>query len=763
MYPHEIDSDLEVIVMKAKTRFSSILKALFLTTILLLALTGNIHGQAGAPVPEDAVPPLENLEKLIETLETPEKRQVLLNELKTLREYQKVQRKEEEVPEEEKPNLVERFILEYSQVTREISGFFSRVFDVIRRVPEGLKRTRTYISAPENRATLYRTAAIIGLGIVTALIIILVIRRLTSALLRIVLKEEKRTVRGRISEAGIRMVIRIGPYAGLFVGAFFVLSLLGIRGAPNRFAILFFLTLLIYRGIFNISRILLSPFDPKARVLPLADEMSAYVWVWVKRFLNLAILYYFATESLEIFKTPPLVSAGISRILTLLFPVLATVLLQQIKTMYAPSKPPREASFWDKLLYYCARFWPLAAGIVVWANSIFIVSNYEEAIIYVGYASLKTAAVLAILWGVLRAIDPLFSKVFSLGKEIKQRFPGLEEKTNRYIGTLKRVAKGVVIVIAIGSILEFWGLRASWFVTSELGSTILSRVIAIGIVVGLVIAILDLSEFLSHQLVESRTDQTGEIIEPSRKKKTLVPLFHWVVNVAAVFVGGVIILSQLGVNVTPILAGAGIIGLAVGFGAQSLVKDFINGLFLLFEDSVAVGDVVVVSGTGGLVEAVSLRTIKMRDLAGNVHVIPNGSVEAVTNMTKEYSRYVFEVGVAYREDVDEVMAVLKEIGESLQKDPEFEDDILEPLEILGVDKFDDSAVVIKARITTKPIKQWRVGREFNRRMKKVFDERNIEIPFPHRTVYWGEPKTGQPPPLVIQSREQMMKKGEELA
>ncbi len=119
--------------------------------------------------------------------------------------------------------------------------------------------------------------------------------------------------------------------------------------------------------------------------------------------------------------------------------------------------------------------------------------------------------------------------------------------------------------------------------------------------------------------------------------------------------------------------------------------------------------------------------------------------------------------MAYREDVDEVMALLKEIGESLQRDPEFKDDILEPLEILGVDKFDDSAVVIKARITTKPIKQWRVGREFNRRMKKVFDERNIEIPFPHRTVYWGEPKTGQPPPLVIQSSEQMMKKGEGLA
>ncbi|NIO05361.1 MAG: mechanosensitive ion channel [Proteobacteria bacterium] len=737
-------------------------KTAFLSLIFLVTVALPIHSQEGTtPQVETS---LENLEALIRTLETPEEREALLRELKTLMEIQKRQAREEApTPEEEKPNLVERFILEYSLVTRETSGFFSGVFDLIRRVPEGLKRTRAYLSAPENRATLYQTAAIIGLGIATALILIVAIRRLTSALLRIVLKEEKRTARRRISEAGVRMVIRIGPYAVLFVGAFFVLRLLGIRGAPYGFAILFFLTLLIYRGIFNISRILLRPFEPSARVLPLTDETSAYVWVWVKRFLNLAILYYFATESLEIFGAPPLFAAGVSRILTLLFPVLATVLLLQIKRMYAPSKPAREASFWDKLLYYCARFWPLAVGIIVWVNSIFIVANYEEVIIFIGYASLKTVAVLAILWGVLWAIDPLFGKVFSLGKEIKQRFPGLEDKTNRYIGTLKRLTKGVVIVIAIGSILEFWGFQASWFVTSELGSTILSRVVAIGIVVGLVIGIIDISEFVTKQLVQSRTDQTGQTIEPGRKKKTLVPLFHWLVSVAAIFVGGVIILNQLGVNVTPILAGAGIIGLAVGFGAQSLVKDFINGLFLLFEDSVAVGDVVVINGTGGLVEAVSLRTIKMRDLAGNVHVIPNGSVDAITNMTKEYSRYVFEVGVAYREDVDEVMALLKEIGESLQRDPEFKDDILEPLEILGVDKFDDSAVVIKARITTKPIKQWRVGREFNRRMKKVFDERNIEIPFPHRTVYWGEPKTGQPPPLVIQSSEQMMKKGEGLA
>jgi small conductance mechanosensitive channel len=239
----------------------------------------------------------------------------------------------------------------------------------------------------------------------------------------------------------------------------------------------------------------------------------------------------------------------------------------------------------------------------------------------------------------------------------------------------------------------------------------------------------------------------------TKKKKTLIPLVNTTVKIAAAFIGGIVVLDQLGVNTRPILAGAGIVGLAVGFGAQTLVKDVINGLFILLQDLISVGDVAVFGDKGGLVEAVGLRTVTLRDLAGSVHVIPNSSIETVTNMTKGYSRYVFDVGVAYREDVDEVMEVLREIGEEMQKDPEYKKDIREPLEILGVDRFDDSAVIIKARITTKPIRQWAVGREFNRRMKKAFDQRGIEIPFPHQTIYMGEPKEGRAPALQVHLQE----------
>ena len=148
-------------------------------------------------------------------------------------------------------------------------------------------------------------------------------------------------------------------------------------------------------------------------------------------------------------------------------------------------------------------------------------------------------------------------------------------------------------------------------------------------------------------------------------------------------------------------------------------------------------------------EAISLRTVRLRDVSGNVHIIPNGSIDSVTNMTKGFSRQVLDIGVAYREDVDQVMEVLRQIGEEMRRDPLYGPDIIEPLEVLGLNEFGDSAVVIRARVTTKPMKQWAVGREFNRRIKKVFDELGIEIPFPHQTIYMGEPKTGQAPPLHL--------------
>jgi small-conductance mechanosensitive channel len=236
--------------------------------------------------------------------------------------------------------------------------------------------------------------------------------------------------------------------------------------------------------------------------------------------------------------------------------------------------------------------------------------------------------------------------------------------------------------------------------------------------------------------MESGTDL--DTIEIEKRLDTLLGIVRSIIKIIAWAMIIMLFLRKMGIDIAPIIAGAGIVGLAVGFGAQELVRDFISGFFMLLENQIREGDVAIVNGTGGLVEHVGLRTIVLRDLSGVVHVFQNGKVNSLSNMTKKWSGMVFDIGVAYKEDTDKVYEVMIQVAEELRADPDFEDKILEPIEVFGVDQFADSAVVMKARFKTKPIEQWAVGREYRRRLKKAFDERGIEIPFPHRTVYWGE-------------------------
>ncbi|WP_339896852.1 mechanosensitive ion channel domain-containing protein [uncultured Gilvimarinus sp.] len=235
----------------------------------------------------------------------------------------------------------------------------------------------------------------------------------------------------------------------------------------------------------------------------------------------------------------------------------------------------------------------------------------------------------------------------------------------------------------------------------------------------------------------------------SSRINTLVPIARNVLYGVVLVIFGITVIAELGIDVTPLLAGAGVVGVAIGFGAQALIKDVLNGFIIIVEDLIQVGDVAAVGGKTGLVEKITLRKVQLRDLDGRVYTVPFSEITVVENYTKHFSYYMFNVGIAYRESPDEVIDVLKSISAELEKDDDFKELILEPLEVLGVDAFADSAIVIKARIKTLPIQQWKVGREFNRRMKYAFDEHNIEIPFPHQTLYFGEDKDGSAPPARL--------------
>jgi len=237
--------------------------------------------------------------------------------------------------------------------------------------------------------------------------------------------------------------------------------------------------------------------------------------------------------------------------------------------------------------------------------------------------------------------------------------------------------------------------------------------------------------------------------EDERRIETLARIFRYVATVLITLVAGMLVLSELGISIAPFLGAAGVVGIAVGFGAQSLVKDFFSGFFMLLENQVRVGDAVELAGKLGVVEEVTLRNTVLRDNEGNVHYIPNGEITVVTNKSRGYAFALIDIGVAYREDLDEVYAVIRATGAELRADPETGPKILEDIEIQGVQDWADSAVIVRCRIKTVAMEQWAVRRIFLARLKKAFDVHGIEIPYPHVTLYAGQDKLGKAPPFPV--------------
>ena len=226
--------------------------------------------------------------------------------------------------------------------------------------------------------------------------------------------------------------------------------------------------------------------------------------------------------------------------------------------------------------------------------------------------------------------------------------------------------------------------------------------------------------------------------EAKKRVQTLGNILRHALLIIILLVGSLMILGELGIQLGPLLATAGIGAVAIGFGAQSLVKDVISGFFILLENQYGIGDVIQVAGVSGLVESLTLRRTVLRDLEGRVHTIPNGEIKIVSNLSKEWSRSVLDLAISYREDIDRVIDLLSQIGKELEAEEPYKSAILESLQVLGVEKFGESELILRMMVKTVPLKQWDVGRELRRRIKIRFDENGIQIPYPHRVLLWGD-------------------------
>ncbi|MBW6397145.1 mechanosensitive ion channel [Roseomonas sp. HJA6] len=532
------------------------------------------------------------------------------------------------------------------------------------------------------------------------------------------------------------------------IGAFAVVSY-GLIGAvqPLPTTELVMLTVnnayMASRAVMVASRMALSPASPMLRLLPVGDETAAYITVWLRRITLVMVFGYAVAEAGLQFGLPWSAYDSILRVCALLVTLFLVIVILQNRThvsdaLRAPPLPEgqevepgrrllrnlrdRAAEIW----HFLAIAWLIAAW-GVWALEV------QGGFWRLARVSLLTLLVLVgsrlVDMGMRRALQ----RAFRISPDLSRRYPGLEERANRYLPVLKGMLSAFIGFIAVLLLLEVWGLEAfSWFGQGKLGSRLMGSLASIGFTILAAMAAWEAANaaIQRHLLQLSRDAKAAR----SARVRTLLPMLRTALLITILVIVAFIILTEIGVNVAPLIAGAGVVGIAIGFGSQTLVRDVITGVFLLFEDAVAVGDVVQVGGLSGVVEQLSIRSIKLRAMDGSLHIIPFSAVTTVTNMTRDFAFAVVDVSIAYGEDTDRVSEVLKGIAAELREDVKWRPVIRDDLDILGVERLADSGVVIRVRLKTDPSQRWAIARELNRRIKRRFDELGIEIPYPHQKL-----------------------------
>jgi moderate conductance mechanosensitive channel len=722
----------------------------FVALVGLLATTAPGAAQATL-VPETAVEePVvdpQALERIIKTLEDEPARQRLVEELRAL------QMAQEATEEPAKTGLAGRILEVLStqvDVMGESLGSAARGFVGL---PQFAERTVTGLASPAQRRHFFSQigavlAAVLS-GIIAYAVAITVLRRPRSSL------ENRRPQPplARLALLCLRLLLDLLAAGAFLIAAMGVMSVID----PPRTTTLLGLGLInataLTLVIMAMSSFLLAPNAPNLRLLWLQDETAHYLHLWVRRLTVLAAYGLLLADAARLVGAPVAAHETMVRLIGLLIGLMLTVLVLQNRREVASrlarqAGEGRQRALLGNVLYRIADVWHVVAITAIAAVFVMWFVSPADGGRSIAWGIALAVVILIVARLAEHVIDQVVLRGFRVAPDLAERFPGFEQRANRYVALIRWTLSIITWSVAAVAILAVWGVDSVGWFTAGAGGEILASVVTIAVVIGIAAVVWEFtSSWISRYLASH--DANGDSVERSARIRTLLPLLRNAFLVFLIAVVGLTVMAEIGVNIGPLLAGAGIIGLAIGFGSQALVRDIITGLFILIEDTISVGEVVTVGPHTGVVEAMSIRAVRLRDLSGSVHTVPWSDVTSVINLTKDFSFYTMNIGVAYREDIDMVIETLRQVGADLQSDPQYGVNMLEPLEVLGLDSFGDNAVVIKARLKTIPLKQWAVGREFNRRMKRRFDELGIEIPFPHRTIYFGEDKQGQAPPARV--------------
>lgn len=521
------------------------------------------------------------------------------------------------------------------------------------------------------------------------------------------------------------------------------------RGTLDTLALVFLQAFVAVEIVKVLIRTVFAVRHPSLRLLPMSDELARYWNTWLVR---IAMAAGYGTLLVD-----PVITASLSPALGRLanLVIMLAVYVYAVRVIWQNRQSVRErldrraagaTTFMGSRLRVLSRVWHVLG--IVYFTILLVVSQVDptNALPFMARATAQTLLVLAVGSLLILLLNTVLSKPIKLPEDLRRRLPLLEARVNAYVPAILKLVGLIIRIVLLLLVLDAWhAFDLSRWLASDAGAAAIKMVVNIGIV--LLIAALAWTVIAS--IIEHRLSQSEGRGMPSARERTLLALFRNAALIVIVTMTVMVLLSQIGIDVGPLIAGAGVVGLAIGFGAQKLVQDIITGIFIQLENGMNENDVVQVAGVFGTVEKMTIRSVGIRTLDGGYHLVPFSSVDVVANHMRDFSYHLGEYTIAHRESVDDAIAHLRAAFAELMTDSVLGPEILEEMTVAGVTAVNEKGVTIRILIKTTPGMQWAVQRGYNRLLKKHFDAAGIELPYPHTVVYFGQDKRGYAPPANV--------------
>lgn len=491
-----------------------------------------------------------------------------------------------------------------------------------------------------------------------------------------------------------------------------------------------------------------SPNFPHLRLTPFSNRQASYWYFWFSRLISI-VGYTFLFVAPIVQRSSNAGAADAVRFAVVFFTLCLsiTLILKNrgiVRERLKRARQRGDTSFAARVNAFIGQIWWVLA--IVFVVSLFTVwlRSPQTGLAFMTAATLKSIGAIAIGGLLISILNRIIHSGIPVPQGAKERLPLLEKRLNSFIPNALTVVRIVVAIVVVAAIMEAWSLVSfSNWLASASGQRLVTALLGAGTILAIGVAIyIGVSSWIEYRM----NPNYGSV--PTARERTLLSLFRNAFTIAMVVLVSMLVLSQIGIDIAPLLAGAGVVGLAIGFGAQKFVQDIITGAFIQIQNAMNEGDIVELNGVSGTVEQLTVRSVGLRTIDGTWYLIPFSSVDQVANYSKDFAYYVADIGVAYREDLDNVKQMMFDAFDRL-KDTSVGEALLSEFVMFGVQELGDSAVVVRGRVMTKPGAQWGVGRAYREIVKSLADERGIEIPFPHMTVWFGEDREGQAPPVRV--------------